>query len=409
MRHQRNYLFSSQSFSDYSHQALRGVQGLVDQIPKDQFMVSSESELAEYVLSQLTLDPLTLHTEKAVMDQSETRMDVHDWGEVINVPGTQIVIDIPVTGTEMLWRFQPSTFTMNPPVAELSRARGGQQVLQVKIQKRQHSNPEEFQAEYQRTIEQIEQYVGWINNDVAGFNRQLPDYISRAITARRERLEKHEGLSRVLDIPMKARDGTPPVEPIRVTRKIVKPLPVPPASGFQPEPGISDDVYEDILKMVRHEGRSFETTPRTFAKFDEEALRDIVIAHLNGHFEGGATGETFRKSGKTDIRVEDKDRNAFVGECKIWRGAKQIGEALDQLLGYLTWRDCKASLIVFNTQVAGFSALLDKLPDAVSSHPLMIQEYGEQGAGEWRYQFRSHEDEARKVTVHVLIFNLFAN
>ena len=83
-----------------------------------------------------------------------------------------------------------------------------------------------------------------------------------------------------------------------------------------------------------------------------------------------AESSYLRKSGKT----EDNDRNAFVGECKIWRGAKQVDSALGQLLGYLTWRDCKAALIVFNTQVAGFSGLLEKLPETLSKHPLMLKE-----------------------------------
>jgi len=283
----------------------------------------------------------------------------------------------------------------------------GQGSIQIKIQKHYHSKLEEFRSEYQNRIKQIEQYLDWINTDVANFNQQLPQYISRAVSVRRDHLEQHEGISHILGISIKARDGVPPVEMIPVKRKIVKPLPLPPASGFQPEPGISDKDYKNIIHLIRHLGRSFETTPGTFARFNEEQLRDIMIAHLNGIFEGGATSETFRKSGKTDIRVEDKNRNAFVGECKIWRGAKQIGKALDQLLGYLTWRDCKVSLIVFNTQTDKFSGLLEKLPDTVLSHPLMISDYGKQSDGEWRYHFRSREDEGRKMIVHIFIFDLF--
>ena len=52
-------------------------------------------------------------------------------------------------------------------------------------------------------------------------------------------------------------------------------------------------------------------------------------------------------NGKTDILVREKDKNLFIGECKIWRDAERISEAVDQLLNYLTWRDTKAALVVF--------------------------------------------------------------
>lgn len=88
-------------------------------------------------------------------------------------------------------------------------------------------------------------------------------------------------------------------------------------------------------------GRTFETSPSTFAVHDEEGLRNVIVASLNGHFPGEATSETFRKKGKTDIHIEDKDRAAFVGECTLWYGEKQLQKKVSQLLGYLTWRDWK--------------------------------------------------------------------
>ncbi len=98
---------------------------------------------------------------------------------------------------------------------------------------------------------------------------------------------------------------------------------------------------------------------------------------------------------------------AFVAECKVWHGGKELGHAIDQLLDYLTWRDCKDALIVFNKKVSGFSALLEKVPAAISAHQLMEKDLGQQSAGEWRYLFRSKEDENRQITVHVFLFNLF--
>ena len=51
--------------------------------------------------------------------------------------------------------------------------------------------------------------------------------------------------------------------------------------------------------------------------------------------------------GKTDLLLNWEGDNAFIGECKIWSGPAKLRESIDQLLGYVTWRDTKAALIVF--------------------------------------------------------------
>jgi hypothetical protein len=160
--------------------------------------------------------------------------------------------------------------------------------------------------------------------------------------------------------------------------------------------------------VIRHEGRTFETTPKTYAVHDEEQLRDILLAHLNGHYQGEASGETFRRAGKTDIKIEDKNRAAFVAECKIWKGPKEFSQAIDQLLGYLTWRDCKAALIVFNKHNAKFSSLVESVPSIFQAHKNFRSDLRPGIAGEWEFNMTSREDEGRVVRIHVFVFNLYA-
>lgn len=104
----------------------------------------------------------------------------------------------------------------------------------------------------------------------------------------------------------------------------------------------------------------------------EEDLRNVILTQLNGFYLGQATGETFRKSGKTDIHIEKENRAAFVAECKIWSGQKKIGEAIDQLDHYLTWRDCKTALIFFVRQKS-FLQILDTAKSALEALPNMRQ------------------------------------
>jgi hypothetical protein len=134
---------------------------------------------------------------------------------------------------------------------------------------------------------------------------------------------------------------------------------------------------------------------------------DILLAHLNGHFKGAATGETFRRKGKTDIRIEDENRSAFVAECKVWGGAGEVTRAIGQLLSYLTWRDSKAALVVFNKAVAGFSELPGRMRQTVLNHPFFVKEMSINIPGEYRFLMRSEEDPGRRVIMHAYLFNLY--
>jgi len=133
------------------------------------------------------------------------------------------------------------------------------------------------------------------------------------------------------------------------------------------EPALTAEQYEDVIRVVRSTLLAMERTPSVASGKDEEELRDQILVQLNGTFEGGATGETFVQNGKTDILVKDGERHIFVGECKWWSGPKACGDAIDQLLRYLPWRDEKAALILFIDRKDA-TAVLEKADQAVREH-----------------------------------------
>ena len=116
-------------------------------------------------------------------------------------------------------------------------------------------------------------------------------------------------------------------------------------------------------------GRAFERLPRTSTKFDEEELRDLALFILNSNYEGAARGEVFNGEGKTDLLLPWKDRNAFVGECKFWRGPASCTKAINQLLSYLVWQDTKAALILFIREGEP-TTIIEKADKCLREHPL---------------------------------------
>jgi len=266
---------------------------------------------------------------------------------------------------------------------------------------------EKIKHRLDENLRYLRDHVGWQKPTVDSFNNGLAASAKSAVEARRARLAKHDQLADILNLPLARSGNAPEMRPIQVERRAVKPLPPPPAGGYKREWEVPSAEYEHILAVIRHEGRTFESTPRTYRVHDEEELRDIILAHLNGHYKGDATGETFRRSGKTDIRIEMDSRAAFVAECKLWRGPKTIAASIDQLLEYLTWRDCKTAIVIFNKDTAGFTDLLAKVPEAIRAHHRFMKMTDDSAQGEWRCVVRSKDDDARLIHIAVFVFNLY--
>lgn len=390
---------------EFQRQALQEV----DSMHRDQFLSTTEDELVEHIHTKHQVNPLILHEENSVRTEpEEITIDEANFDRCIRVHGFKITISIPFDGAIGLWQSCPSEFKTLCP-SGIIRSDGAENgILGIDLEASSGTPYEEIKKSIDKNIELIKCYIEYQKKDLEYFHKHLSFNIRKQVQSRRERLRLHDGIVERLNIPLKHRDNVPEIKPIGMKRKLVRPLPPIPKEGFKAEPGISDADYDHILKVIKHEGRTFETAPKTFHIHDEEGLRDILLAHLNGHYEGAATGETFRKKGKTDIRIEDRERSAFVGECKIWKGSKELLEAVDQLCGYTTWRDCKAALIIFNKHNKKFSELLSVIPENLKKHPRFKRDLPTSESGEWNFVFSSEEDENRLIYIRMFIFNLFA-
>lgn len=387
-----NALFRGGDLGALLDQHYRSVQANVDLISEGKLLANSEDDLLEHFRASLWLEPIEIYEDRMFMEQKETSIEVSTWLELngfgepgpIYVPGMRITISIPFTGTSQLWLFRPHSFWQVYPRGNILSDTDEDGLFQVVVEQPTNYLPDHTEKILKNTLSELKQCLDYQRCEIERRNAELPNKIREAIRERRRRLQVHEGIAKSLNIPLKRRDGVPQVLPVQMRRKLVRPLT--PAPNKSPaEPGISEDDYAHILSVIRHEGRTFESTPATFAVHDEEDLRNILLAHLNGHYQGDATGETFRGKGKTDIRIEADSRAAFVAECKVWNGAAELLAAIEQLLGYLIWRDCKAAIVIFNKHNAKFSELLQKVPNAIADCELLKKDLGPQGQGEWRY------------------------
>jgi hypothetical protein len=407
----RHSLFSDGDLSSALDAKLAGIKDSVYSIPREQFLSTSVDTLLEHLRGQLTIEPLTLHEVQMQMDHAEAQVEVtgrfdydHGRGGRIHTSGHRLTFYLPYTGDSELWRLRPNMWSSAMPRGDVDSRRS---TLIISFTNTANTEQDWYKRELDSTVQGIRQMISAQSQMLSQYHAGLDERIRSTIGRRREEVEKLHGLTSAFNIPMVKKAGMPEFQPVEMSKRVRRPLPRPPSAGYKPEPAITNETYEELLAIIRHAGASFEGAPQTYQPLGEEGLRDNVLSHINVVFEGKATGETFRKYGKTDIRLEEESRSAFVGECKLWGGEKVLVEALSQLLGYTTWRDCKAALVLFNKDVAGFSGVQETIAKALQAHPKYLRVFNTGKVGEWRFVFQSHEDPAREVTVHVFAFNLY--
>ena len=142
----------------------------------------------------------------------------------------------------------------------------------------------------------------------------------------------------------------------------------------------------------------------------ENALRDFFIIILNNNYEGQVTGETFNYKGKTDILIRAEVKNAFIAECKIWRGPKSLTSSIDQVLRYSSWRDTKTAVLMF-CKNREFSDILEKIDGTVKSHSNYKREYNLKKRflnieTVFSYIFHQSVDKNRELLLTVMCFNI---
>jgi hypothetical protein len=323
----------------------------IDSIDTDTLLNTPTNDVVVDIVDKYKLEVPILSRDEAHMDPPrEVTMTIQDYGRTIHPTGTLLTLHVPFTGDAGMFWVQPSTYDSGPPRGTLN---GQELILRMRGTKLE---PAAVEKHFNSTLDVFERYFNWQRTSVDQFLTELTQRARQTIEARKARLLADRNMVASLPFRIKARGESTQtyVAPLKRKQMVFQRKAV--SESFKPEPTLDEGDYQHILKVIEGMTRTMERSPSTFAKLDEEALRDMYLVPLNGHLEGAATGETFNAEGKTDILIRVEDRNIFIAECKIWRGPKYLTEAIDQLLSYLTWRDTKTAIIVFNRN-KGLSAV----------------------------------------------------
>ena len=165
------------------------------------------------------------------------------------------------------------------------------------------------------------------------------------------------------------------------------------------------EAYDEILSLLAIMGRATEQSPQTYETWDGEDFRNLFLVVLNAMYHGSTTGEAFGNVGSTDIMVTAGANVLFVAECRIWNGASEFRNAIDQLLGYCTWTDTSTALVVFD-RGPRHPATLRTIENALQGHRSYVRRLPFRDELGTRWAVRHPLDDERETVLTSMAFHV---
>ena len=95
----------------------------------------------------------------------------------------------------------------------------------------------------------------------------------------------------------------------------------------------------------------------------------------------------------------------FIAECKFWHGPKGFNEAIDQLLGYLSRRDTKTAILVFNT-TKDSGSVRTKMHDVMQARPEYKKTVFHNSDGDSRYILVKPSEPGKEIIVTTQLYDV---
>lgn len=382
----------------------------IDSMSNEEIMANDLEVLVDNIYQEFFIEPVTIHEEdfsKRSIKQGkiEKHIDKFSRGygeaEYISVDGVIGDFYFPFTGDEALFKCKAATFSLGgyPEIT----IQNSYVVFRIECplnELRAADSADRLLGSVNCSINSIRSGVGYCNKDVAFFNQELRAKALAELKRKREKVQIFFDIAKSLEVPIEKKEYA--AKHIPLVRNIT---PVSKKYDKEDYYYIKDSDYTDILETIKHTASTYERTPSSYKSMGEEDLRNTLLASLNGTYKGDATGETFRNKGKTDICIEQKNRAAFVAECKMWTGQAEIGKAISQLDSYLTWRDCKTALIYF-VRRKEFLRILETAAEALRAIDGM-KNVRAVDKNEFECLFLSKANPGQQIRLRVMLFNLY--
>lgn len=400
-------VFGERELRDFLEASKANVADSIESEKDDYILNVNENDYVAHKVSEATVENLEIHVDDIYASSSEQMIPAERLPRDFDVyPGKSykkvvIKFHVPISGNIQLLHCIPSSRILWTMEIEVNRDEFCFEIINYR------DDADEIVRRKEENIRSILQQYENVRAEVERANASLEQHVRNAFNSRKQRIQKSSGVLASLGVPIKKSSAAPATFSVPVPQKRKKPIlnkPNVKESGFTPEPSLDQSTYIDILKLIHDVGKEFERLPSLYAGKEEEHLRDHFLMMLEPNFEGSATGETFNKTGKTDILLRHESSNVFIGECKFWKGEKSFLSTISQLLGYLTWRDSKAAVIMFVPN-KDFSSVVETARKASTKHTNFLKYVDENEETWFNYEFHLDGDRNRVVKVAVMLYH----
>jgi len=402
-------LFRARPFSDIERDQIQGLEIRVKIEDENYLLNVNEDQYLDHLVSEFEIDPLVFDFEAADASDEERLVPAEQFPPLAYVtPGRSyrkqvFTFHIPFSGAKGLLNATPSpALSAFPPVdVDTDQNEITFDVVQFT------ENTDQVNGHFDSFKRDMTQQLANLKANTDKFNNALRDRAKEIVNKRKSELKKQAELRGSLRVPIR-RNPAPATYAVPVASpKRIVPRPTSTNSAQPIDPTIDPQIYKDILQLIHDVGKQMERLPATYRDEPEETLRDHFLLVLQPHFgmEGSATGETFNKSGKTDILIRYQNRNLFVSEYKFWRGQKQHFETINQLLSYLTWRESKTAIVYF-VDGKEITAALKAIEQHTAEHSCFVATQGKKEESWFSYTFSLPGDREKQIQLSVLVFHL---
>ncbi len=383
-------------------------QSIIDEIiskGKNYILKVDENEYINYLIEKYKLEPLKILLETEEVSNPIKSQERHNdgFGRQYMANSWTFRITYRFEGSADLFAVKPNPYSYSTYDIDLNR-QNSTVSFQIKIFRQDAA---EFNKVKSSSYSDAFANLNTVNDHVTQSNVTFEESI-RVLFLREKNKYKQEN-DFFAAINVKVDENTQSIfSAPTIKKKIIKQPKVGKNKEFNSVPSMSQEMYEDVIKVIYDSGKSMEKKPALYIGKDEEGLRDQFLFVLETRYEGTtATGETFNRGGKADIilKYADDGTNLFIAECKFWHGSSEFLKAISQLFDrYLTWRDSKVAVMIF-VKNKDFSNVLKTIKEDISNHDYYLKYIGDKGESSFSYEFHLPQDNEKKVEVEIMTFH----
>lgn len=412
--------YNTPSISDYYCKITEDVRGEILRESEEQIISSDIDSLALYYFDKNSISTVEVDEERdATLSQenyvknipARQREDIYQQKGDVDWECERVRVEIPIKPNDhidLISSLYTNTFSLSYNPNEFNWNRDS---VSFTIETKGYGfnyDVDKIAQEVNNGIARAKESIKWKTDDISKENDKLLGQIKTFIQERRNNIktskQKFSSLTSKISIPLK-RKLSASVQNVNIDhRPIVKR--VKPAPKLPEEYVLDESKVNDIIEIVDNQAKTFEKTPTSFKLLGEEDLRNLICANLNSIFVGSATAETFSKKGKTDIYLNIDKGNILIFECKFWGGKELYLETINQLRGYLTWRENYGIMITF-VRNKNFTSVLKQIEDITKKSDSYID--GFKKISETCFHSRQRlDDEDKHIKLIHLFFNLYS-